>query len=287
MDCFATIFPQGPQKPHGQRLISKVVNSILDRPCRIAIDGGHDKISVQLRAHYSCSAESLMLRKIRETGLVYTLAILYGRIVPAWMLRVGLYDVFHMSQCSVQGSVQNEEFHSHRSDMQVAWADDEANRKSAKQLSQMRDCRLEDSKRACVASTDEKLVGVTWISNDSYCETDAGLRFDLAENQTWLFASYVDAAHRRTGIYRRLIAFLVAEDPQSELLFSVQRWNKRSQRAHRALGAEQLGSFLSVRLFGAAFCFVFSTSCGVLSIDRCLSMYPSNSPIQVRIAIQD
>jgi RimJ/RimL family protein N-acetyltransferase len=98
-----------------------------------------------------------------------------------------------------------------------------------------------------------QLVGTAWFAVRSYLDDETEVEINLGPQEAWLFGSWIHHQIRGNGYYSRLIQFAFLELQASsitDLMFAVDATNFRSQRVHRALGAERCGSIRGIRVFG-------------------------------------
>lgn len=114
--------------------------------------------------------------------------------------------------------------------------------------------RLELGDRAAVLFIDEQLVGTVWISTGTYHDWDTDLKIELQPNEAWLYGAWIDRNFRGQHLYSYLIAH-VCESLQQQsidsLLLAVDWSNSLSQKVHKALGAERIGSLYGLCIFGS------------------------------------
>lgn len=113
------------------------------------------------------------------------------------------------------------------------------------------------ARRAVVAWRASEPVGAAWIATRCFEERQLGLRFELASDEAWLHSAAVVPEHRRQGVYRHLLDFVIrslAVEGRRRLLLGVATGNEPSRRAHEAMGAAGIGHVAAARVCGLTAC---------------------------------
>lgn len=96
-----------------------------------------------------------------------------------------------------------------------------------------------------------------WFRTGSFKDEVDGIIYTLSSETVWLFDGRVDTAHRRKGLYKRLLraaARDLSEAGYSRIVLAVDHLNRNSVRGHLSVGAAVIGRVLVVRLLGRGAC---------------------------------
>ena len=109
--------------------------------------------------------------------------------------------------------------------------------------------RFDQGSRCLGAFYEQRLVGQLWLQFDSYLEDEVRSRFQLVQSKdvAWDYGVYVDPEYRGSAVFGRLwdAAFNLLRNAGMQWCASrVSAWNIASLRAHRRLGARNVGKAL-------------------------------------------
>ncbi|MGB7347128.1 MAG: GNAT family N-acetyltransferase [Pirellulaceae bacterium] len=233
------------------------------------------------------------LSAVRSRGLLYSLGIVFNRLIPAAVFR---FRVFQILELDTELAIQP-----------VSGLDDQiitivrcqtpAEVESAEQLTfatiEARDPSSE-FQTAWIARMDDINCGGVWTTEKSFDETELGVRIELPVEGIWIYAAYIDKAFRRKGIYRRLLGGVISQLRSANALMqdepnhiacrffvSINPWNKPSMAAHSELVKRTIGTCYVARFFGAAIAF----SSGHIKVHPRLKFSVQSDPIRVRWSI--
>lgn len=212
-----------------------------------------------------------MIHKIRSRGFFYSVGIVINRLVPEWLFRFRVFQVFELALDDSGNSTQTQRrvdsetklATSNASDaIRFRWCETEADLELAIRLTHFRPldeggkriADLGNKLRACLALDGDTPVGGVWISNGSFLERELGLVIELDPDECWLFAAYIEKSHRRRGIYARLLTFVMTTDSKTKVFASINSYNKASIAAHRHMIARVLGTCWAGHLLGLSGC---------------------------------
>lgn len=210
-----------------------------------------------------------LLARIRRTGFRYCIAIVLGRLVPAWLCRCRKFDVFALRIAASPGA----EAKSPLTDLRFKQADSETEFSAAEELTQFCRGSKQDKLTALCAFDGSRMVGCLWIASAVFDEPELGLRVKLEPNQAWLFSAYVARTHRGRGMYRQLVRLAheacQQHNPPKQIYFSINPDNRQSMLAHQKIGAHKIGRALVIKL-------------GRWSFGRAWGQSTGSSQIQIR-----
>ena len=115
---------------------------------------------------------------------------------------------------------------------------------------QLQIARLERGERGHIMLQDGSIIAYVWFRTDPV-ELGRDLRLRIGARDIWLADAAVLPQYRRQGIYGDLLvpAFTeLAAEGFSRVLLAIDRFNRMSNRAHSAYGAQILGSIAGVRV---------------------------------------
>ncbi|TWU60040.1 hypothetical protein Poly51_03140 [Rubripirellula tenax] len=198
-----------------------------------------------------------MLNRLKSRGLLYSLGIVFNRVVPERIFRFRIFRIFEIglpTEKAIEIPAPD--------GITFRWCETDEDFAQARSLTYFQSESggegPESPKRACLAiDTDEPMgtqtIGGVWIGDDYFDETELGVRILLTENQSWIFAAMVAKAHRRRRIYRRLLWHVVASQKQT-LFASINPTNKASIAAHAPFIRRTAGTCIVLRILGRTFC---------------------------------
>lgn len=209
-----------------------------------------------------------MLKKIRQTGWVYSFAIVFNRIVPESLLR---YRGFYVYQLDVDAEIPphaNVKTEVCQSPESFAAAETET-------YYQRRENDI-----AILARFDDSVAGAMWAVAQRFPEVDLGVEMVLEPQQAWLFAAQVNKSFRRRGIHRQILGRLMLELSKRghrHQLVSVNPHNVGSNMIHRKASFRTMGYVRTLKIFNIAFC----TVSGDMRRDRWVTWNAKGNPIQI------
>lgn len=232
-----------------------------------------------------------LLEKIKNTGIRYSLAILFCRIVPSWFFRTRKFQVFQVDDLPDRVS---ESTHPAPADpVTIKWAQTEKEFTDAEQLSGFERTSSKGRFQVAIAasktadSDSSNVVGALWIATEQFDESELGLEITLSDDQGWLFSGYVLGGQRGQGIYRQVFAFAceaLAKESKTGW-FAINPLNQRSMKAHQKLNAKSYGCVRATRFLSMAYCSTSSdTKQMELSLNRRGTFNFRTKPLRLTIA---
>ena len=216
-----------------------------------------------------------MFQQVKQNGLIYSFAIAFNRIVPAWLFRYRRFIVYQLDANSFANrSSEN---------IRVRWCETEADYLALEKLTFFCRGRSSGDLQGCLAEIDGQPAGGFWAATNQFDETELGIRILLDANQAWLFAAQVDKRFRRKGVYSQILAFIVpelAKQGKLQPLVAVNPHNVGSRKIHQQHALLSPGWVLAGRTLRASGCLTF----GEISRDRFFAFDSVASPIKIRIA---
>lgn len=100
--------------------------------------------------------------------------------------------------------------------------------------------------QVCLATHQNRLVGVIWFQPNCYVDLDTAITIRLRSDQVWLYGSWVARDFRGRGLYRRLLCAaidgLTTRQGIRQICLAVDQSNRRSRQVHEHLGARGIGN---------------------------------------------
>ena len=194
-----------------------------------------------------------MLKKLSQTGLIYSVGIAINRVVPSWLFRFRIFKVYQIDPKTVlpQSEASND------NSIQVSLAETDADISAVSKLTWFQPGDMDADFQSVLAKIDGQFAGAVWAAGRGFDETDLGLRIELTPDQSWIFAALVDQQFRRRGVYSRVIGFMVNHLEQAAIgqqLLCINPYNIASVKAHEKYFDSVLGNVVSLRVLGLAFC---------------------------------
>ncbi len=194
-----------------------------------------------------------MLKRIRQTGLMYSIGIAINRIVPSWLFRFRIFTVYQIDPKTIlpRSDASNDD------SVQVSLAQSEAEISAVVKLTWFQPGDMDADFQSAQANIDGQLAGAVWAAGRGFDETDLGLRIELTPDQSWIFAALVDGQFRRRGVYSRVLGFMVNHLEQvqrGQQFLSINPTNIASVKAHERYIDSVLGNVVALRVLGVAFC---------------------------------
>jgi hypothetical protein len=228
-----------------------------------------------------------MFKKIRQRGFLYLVGIAINRVVPEWMMRFAVFDVFELRDPDSSPPASTEKL-SHRegeSQNLVFLRGGTADQMVDIQAVSPHVVPDEDRRHltAYQARLDGQLAGVVWCATNSYPETDLGLHLNLKPQQSWLFAAEVRPMFRGNGIYSRLVRFAMDDQGLSDsqrIFAAINPHNVASMKAHRKIILGKAGRVWVLRFLNQVFCCARGDG---VHLNRCCSRDASGEPLEILI----
>jgi len=219
-----------------------------------------------------------ILKAVHEKGIRFCIAIVFDRFVPEWLLRVRRFNVYEM-ETKIKAVAQTE-------NVFVGWSNSEEETLAVERfLGPMRsvvDVGADDM-RACYAKVDEELAAAFWMASNIFMESGLSIRYELEEDQVWLFGAYVEKRFRRQGIHKRILEFILLDlqsSGKNQVLLSVNPDNAASRIAHERYARRKVGMAVAIRFLGMAAC----TVSGDMALNRWFTLSHKKKPIVIRFA---
>jgi GNAT superfamily N-acetyltransferase len=198
----------------------------------------------------------MMLTKIRQIGLLYSIGIAFNRVVPSWLFRFRIFTVYQIESKTAVAQTPVAS-NSYKNSVQVSLAQSDADIAAVRKVTWFQQEDMDADFHAVQARIDGQPAGGVWAAERGFDETDLGLRIELSDRQSWIFAALVDEQFRRRGVYTRLINFMTNHLEQKtggQQFISINPTNIVSVRAHEKYVASVLGNVVAMRVLGIAFC---------------------------------
>lgn len=218
-----------------------------------------------------------LVNKIRQTGLRYTFAIIFNRIVPEWLFRCRRYVVYQLNP-NMAGPAGSDS-------VRIAYCSkDEIPAVEKLTYVSAEKCTSSDDPndlRPVKAEFNGELAGGLWMATRMFQEMELGVRYELAPKQAWLFGALVDKPARGKGIYSKMLSFVVPEEAakgHTQILVAVNPDNRPSHRVHQKNSVRKIGIIRCMRLLKSSWCW----ASGDLEYERSFSLNSFNNPILIR-----
>ena len=185
------------------------------------------------------------LTMIWRRGLIYSLGVIFQRLVPEWLFRMRTMVVYELA---VDRLLELE-----AADVQVRQVDSAGDLALLKSLTR---CTLsaEATNRHAgyLATRDGKALGGAWCAGDFFEEQELGICWRLQNQVAWVYSAYVLPAHRGLGVYSAIlnqVARQMEQPPGTRLLLAVNPWNRASNYVHAKYAKRKIGSVIVLRFF--------------------------------------
>ena len=223
------------------------------------------------------------IKKIKQTGWLYSIAILFNRIVPERLFRMRRFVVYRMAvpEVSNDHSAGQPVDSTDTSSISISRSVDEADIAAVEQMTYFQRSYTTGNSIAYAAKLDGRLAAGMWAATTCFDENELGVRIQLNENQAWLFAALVSKEYRRRGLYSKLLHFTIADMAKQgyiDQLVSVNPDNIGSNRIHQRLSQETTGHVLAIRFLKTTCCWTW----GKISKDATISWNSTTKPIEIR-----
>ncbi len=219
------------------------------------------------------------ISKIKQTGLKYSVAILFNRFVPEWLFRMRRFVVYRMDPPKPDHSETKPA--NPNDSVSINRCTGESEITAVEYLTYFRRSYSTGNSIAYGAKRNDQLAAGMWAATDCFDENELGVRVLLNPKQTWLFAARVDKEFRRQGLYSKLLNFVMSDMLQqgfADQLVSVNPDNIGSNRIHQRLSRETVGYVLAIRFLKTTFCWTW----GEIAKDATISWNSTANPIGIR-----
>lgn len=227
---------------------------------------------------------------IQKHGLLYALYIIFNRLVPSWLFRFAVMNVYEID-CEMLCS--SNRLQQVRCDVATNQSDVDALRNAtfmsqpASQVAQHVGYMASVPANAARDGGERwELVGGVWAGIEEYFEDEFGFRIELSRRQAWIYCAYVQKAARGKGVYANVLTFaandLIAKGHDS-ILFSVMPWNRKSMAAHGRVTRGRLGRIVAVRMLSFACVLAF----GDLSQSTWLTTNLAARPVTIHLRVSE
>ena len=133
-----------------------------------------------------------IINRIKRTGLIYSFAIVFNRIVPEWLFRCRRFVVYQLDP-SKADSV-SEKLNARKADsaaqknspVSVRWSVTESDLLSTEKATYFQRSDLHGKLQGCLAEVNEQPAGGFWVAENQFTESELGVRIVLDSNQVWL-----------------------------------------------------------------------------------------------------
>ena len=223
------------------------------------------------------------LRVLKRTGLLYSIGIVINRIVPLWLMRFRVFNVYEIDSAKFHSPAPSQSpSQSTQIEPEISLVETQSDLERVRSLTFFDDCSMDADLKAVQAVVDNQLAGAVWVARRRFEESELGICVELDPTQAWIFAALVDKRFRQRGIYRRVLAFMSSHLQTSGVdaqLLCINPLNKASMNAHRKYFKAQLGQIYALRLLGVAICVRRGNS---LTIDRSITWNCKKEPLRLR-----
>ncbi len=207
----------------------------------------------------SCERVRELMSGAKSIGTSYTIASICDRLIPNSLFRIG-HEL--LMEIDLHGTIVSD-----REQRELIWAglDDPdwlSRFKPSALLTRLQRSALQDERRVMgervlLIKDEGTLNAYVWFRTGSFKDEVDGIIYTLPSETGWLFDGRVDTAHRRKGLYKRLLraaARDLSEAGYSRIVLAVDHLNRNSVRGHLSVGAAVIGRVLVVRLLGRGAC---------------------------------
>lgn len=218
-------------------------------------------------------------KKIKQTGLMYSIAILFNRIVPERLCRMRRFVIYRMAVA--EASDDQPVGSNADSSISMNRCDNEPEIAAVEQMTYFQRKYTSGNAIAYAAQVDDQLAAGMWAATECFDENELGVRIRLNENQAWLFAALVPKEFRRRGLYSKLLKFTIgdmAKHGYVDQLVSVNPDNLGSNRIHQRLSQETIGHVFAIRIWKTTCCWTR----GQISKENTISWNSIKNPIGIR-----
>ena len=224
-----------------------------------------------------------ILQTIKRRGIISVLETGFHRIVPAWLLRFSVMNVYTLDRKKLVTYV--EEPTNATPGLVLARVVEKVARENlARSTYNAIPASIIEKHFGYSASVSQKtatqLAGGVWAGVGRFPEIDLGFEFDLSKTQSWIYCAYVNKEMRGKKIYGNVLAFAVNhlhDHGFKEVLVAVNPWNKPSIRAHEKFTGDPFGRIYSIRFLSLAIVFCS----GGLKRNRMITFRSGSNPVVI------
>ncbi len=229
-----------------------------------------------------------MINRVKRTGLIYSFAILFNRIVPEWLFRCRRFVVYQLDPtkaASIANKLKEREVDLAKpaeSPVSVHWCTNEAEIAAAEKVTFFQRSDSQGKLQGCLAEVNDRPAGGFWSAENHFTESELGVRMILDSNQVWLFAARVEHDFRKQGIYSHILAFIMPELVSQGLnhqIVSVNPRNIGSNKIHKRLSLQTPGHVLAIRFLSTTFCW----TSGRITRNKTVAWNSTTNPIEIQI----
>lgn len=236
-------------------------------------------------------------KKIKARGFINSLEIYFNRLVPSWLFRFSVGDVF---------KIEHDQFESVRKPKAVPdgknqaltgtstgdgelvfrCVDDPADRERLREVTWNSVPIQTTTNDLGFAITSQEnpsdFLGGVWGGVDDFIEQNLGFRFTFSRDQAWIYCAYVDDRIRGRGAYQRLLGFAMSELEKrghDRVYVIIQPWNHASVHVHRKFSSGKVGRVSVLKIFGWS----WVRTSGDLIRDKTWTRHIESQPIQIQL----
>ena len=215
-----------------------------------------------------------IINKVRGLGIGYVLEALFERVIPAWLFRICLLEVYQLDFDKLSAA--------RLSNASVNICDNEHELEQLKELTSHGS--VEPHFIGVLARVEGQAAGGLWMATKEFRDNDVGLSFTLEAGHTWIYAARVEPHYRRQGIYSHLMSESAQSrkrQQKSAPLIAVSRLNRASRKGIQRFGT-LVGKVLVIRIGSVA----WARSTGDLRQNQNWTFQCSQRPIHLKLAGQ-
>jgi ribosomal protein S18 acetylase RimI-like enzyme len=208
----------------------------------------------------------------RSIGTSYTIASVCDRLIPNSFFRIG-HEL--LMEIDLHGTIGADREHG-----ELIWAgldnlDWIVRFKPSALLTRIKRSALQDERRVMgdrvlLFKHDGTLSAYVWFRTGHFKDEVDGIIYTLPSGTVWLFDGRVDTAHRRKGLYKRLLraaARDLSEAGYSRIVLAVDYLNRNSVRGHLSVGASVIGRVFVIRVLGRGACMAKTNTSSKFNLD--------------------
>jgi len=223
-----------------------------------------------------------LIQKIRQRGVINLIEVLFNRIVPVWLFRFSVGDVFELDVDRLRRLAEP----STQDDLCFQIVHEPEDREQLRQKTwnsvPIETTRNDIGFAVSPADRPQEFLGGVWGGVESFIEANLGFRLVFDADQAWIYCAYIDQSVRGKGTYQRLLAFAVGHLDSlgyHRIYVVVQPWNHASIHVHQKYSRRRVGRIMVVRIF--RWTAVFRS--GSLAKDRTWTTRPDTNPVLFNI----
>lgn len=223
-----------------------------------------------------------ILQKIRERGLVSAIEIQFNRVIPPWLFRFSIGDVFELDThrlCELNEQSPKDDLHFRCVTDAAEW---EQLRATTYNSVPVETIQNDFGFAISHADSPDRIGGGVWGGVVSFIESNLGFQMELESDQAWIYCAYIQENTRGRGVYQRLLAFAAShlrDHGFQRLYVVIQPWNHASIHVHRKYAIGRVGRITAVRVLRLASVF----ASGSLIKSRIGTTQPGTRPISIRL----